>query len=169
MERHNRRLSRIARSILRNDGEPEGAGCLCQRLYPTRRLSRRTRPWGTWLPHITMNEEALGRLRHERPTDDLEVLEGQRSTARIIQFPQLMTSDDPEQTMARREILQLVERATENLPEILRIVLMARVIEEMSVEETAELLCLQPATVKTRLHRARRLLREELNRQIGPS
>ena len=61
--------------------------------------------------------------------------------------------------MAQREILQLVERATDNLPEIFRIVFMTRVIEGMSTEETADLLGLQAETVKTRLHRARRLVR----------
>jgi RNA polymerase sigma-70 factor, ECF subfamily len=70
--------------------------------------------------------------------------------------------------MAQREILQLVERATDNLPEIFRIVFMTRVIEGMSVDETADLLGLQPETVKTRLHRARRLVRQEPDRQIGP-
>ena len=70
--------------------------------------------------------------------------------------------------MAQREILQLVERATDNLPEIFRIVFVTRVIEGMSVEETAELLGLQPETVKTRLHRARRLVREQLDKQVGP-
>jgi len=45
---------------------------------------------------------------------------------------------------------------------------MTRVIEGMRVEETAELLGLQPETVKTRLHRARKLVREELDKQIGP-
>ena len=70
--------------------------------------------------------------------------------------------------MAQREILQLVERATDNLPEIFRAVFITRVIEGMSVEETADLLGLQPQTVKTRLHRARRLVREQLDKQIGP-
>jgi RNA polymerase sigma-70 factor (ECF subfamily) len=79
-----------------------------------------------------------------------------------------VTSDDPERTMAQREILQLVERATDKLPEIFRIVFMTRAIEGMSVEETAELLGLPPETVKTRLHRARRLVRDEVDRQIGP-
>ena len=70
--------------------------------------------------------------------------------------------------MAHREILQLVERATDNLPEIFRIVVITRVIEGMSVEDTADLLGLRPETVKTRLHRARRLVREKLDKQIGP-
>jgi len=64
--------------------------------------------------------------------------------------------------------LQLVEQATDNLPEIFRLVFVARVIEGLSVEETAELLNLRPQTVKTRLHRARYLLRKQLDEQIGP-
>ena len=38
----------------------------------------------------------------------------------------------------------------------------------MSVEDTAEILGIRPETVKTRLHRARRLVREQLDKQIGP-
>ena len=99
---------------------------------------------------------------------DLETFETQRTEAQIIKFPQTVTSADPERTMAQREILQLVERATDKLPEIFRMVFMTRVIEGMSTEETADLLGLQPETVKTRLHRARRLVRDELDKQIGP-
>ena len=112
--------------------------------------------------------EALGRLRRERPAVDIETFETQRTEAQIIKFPQTAASDDPERTMAQREILRLVERATDNLPETFRIVFMTRVIEGMSTEETASLLSLHPDTVKTRLHRARRLVRDELDKQIGP-
>jgi RNA polymerase sigma-70 factor, ECF subfamily len=168
MERHNRRLYRIARSILRNDSEAED---VVQEAYITAftRLGgfRGDSSLATWLSRITMNE-ALGRLRRERPTVDLETFGAQRIEAQIIKFPQTVTSDDPERAMAQREILQLVERATDNLPEIFRIVFMTRVIEGMSTEDTANLLGLQPDTVKTRLHRARRLVRDELDKQIGP-
>jgi RNA polymerase sigma-70 factor (ECF subfamily) len=98
----------------------------------------------------------------------METFGAKRIEAQIIKFPQTATSDDPERTMAQREILQLVERATDNLPEIFRIVFMTRVIEGMSTEDTANLLGLPPDTVKTRLHRARRLVRDELDKQIGP-
>ncbi len=70
--------------------------------------------------------------------------------------------------MAQRQILQLVERATDNLPENFRLVFITRVVEGMSVEETAEILGIPPETVKTRLHRARKLVREQLDKQIGP-
>lgn len=164
IERHNRRLYRVARSILRNDVEAEDA---VQEAYINAFTHldsfRGDSSLATWLSRITMNE-ALGRLRRERPSVELN----ERTEAQIIPFPQSATSDDPERTMAQREILQLVERATDNLPEIFRVVFVTRVIEGMSVEETAELLGLQPETVKTRLHRARRLVREQLDKEIGP-
>jgi RNA polymerase sigma-70 factor (ECF subfamily) len=168
MERHNRRLYRIARGILRNDSEAED---VVQEAYVKAFTHlgafRGDSSLATWLSRITMNE-ALGRLRRERPAIDLEIFEAQQTEAQIIKFPHTVTSADPERTMAQREILQLVERATDKLPEIFRIVFMTRVIEGMSIEETADLLGLQPQTVKTRLHRARRLVREELDKQIGP-
>jgi RNA polymerase sigma-70 factor, ECF subfamily len=168
MERYNRRLYRIARGILRNDSEAED---VVQEAYVKAFTNlggfRGDSSLATWLARITMNE-ALGRLRRERPTVDLETFGAQRTEAQIIKFPQTVTSDDPERTMAQREILQLVEKATDNLPEIFRIVFMTRVIEGMSTEDTANLLGLQLDTVKTRLHRARRLVRDELDKQIGP-
>jgi len=107
-------------------------------------------------------------LRAQRPTVDLVTFESQRTAAEIIQFPLTSKSDDPEKTMAQRQILQLVEKATDNLPEVYRIVFITRVIEGLSVEDTAEILNLRPETVKTRLHRARKLVREQLDKQIGP-
>ena len=62
----------------------------------------------------------------------------------------------------------MVEQATDGLPETYRLVFVTRVIEGMSVEETADLLGIKPETVKTRLHRARQLVREQLDKQIGP-
>lgn len=70
--------------------------------------------------------------------------------------------------MAQRQILTLVERATDTLPESFRLVFMARIIEGLSIEETAELLDIPAATVKTRLYRARKLIRTELEAHIGP-
>jgi RNA polymerase sigma-70 factor (ECF subfamily) len=69
--------------------------------------------------------------------------------------------------MARQQILQLVEKATDNLPEVFRTVFVMRAIEGMSVETTGALLGIPAATVKTRLHRARRLLRAQLDKQVG--
>jgi RNA polymerase sigma-70 factor (ECF subfamily) len=70
--------------------------------------------------------------------------------------------------MAQQQINKILERAIDALPEPFRVVLVVRLIEDMSVEETAELLGLRPQTVKTRLHRARAMLRGDLERQVGP-
>jgi RNA polymerase sigma-70 factor (ECF subfamily) len=168
MQRHNRRLYRIARGILRDNTEAEDA---VQDAYVSAFTNlasyRGESTLATWLSRIVMNE-ALERLRRRRPTVDLAALESVRSEAEIIQFPLSTPSDDPERTMAQRQILQLVEQATDNLPEVLRLVFVTRVIEGMSVEETSELLSIKPETVKTRLHRARQLVRDQLDKQIGP-
>jgi len=168
VEQNNRRLYRIARSIVRSDTEAED---VVQEAYVSAFTHldsfRGDSSLATWLSRITMNE-AFARLRREHATVDLEAATAHPTSAQIIQFPQTVASDDPERTMAQREILHLVERATDNLPEMFRIVFVARVIEGLSVEETADLLGLKTETVKTRLHRARRLLREQLDRQIGP-
>ena len=75
--------------------------------------------------------------------------------------------DDPERSAARREIRRLLERAIDELPEPFRVVFVMRIIEEMSVEETASALELLPETVKTRLHRARRLLRQAVDQKLA--
>jgi RNA polymerase sigma-70 factor, ECF subfamily len=166
MQRNNRRLYRIARSVLRNNSDAEDA---VQDAYVSAFTHladfRGDSTLATWLSRIVMNE-ALGRLRRERPTIALSEREPARSEAEIIQFP--TASDNPERTMAQRQILQLVERATDDLPHDYRIVFVTRVIEGMSVEETANLLGIKPETVKTRLHRARQLIRAQLDKQIGP-
>ena len=99
MERHNRRLYRIARSILRNDSEAEDA---VQEAYvhAFTHLNgfRGEFGLGTWLARITMNE-ALGRLRRERSVMELKKIEGRQNEAQIIPFPHAGASADPERTM----------------------------------------------------------------------
>jgi len=120
----------------------------------------------TWLSRIAMNE-ALGRLRRRRPAVELDALPPGALEAQIIQFP-LSAVADPEKSMAQREIQVVVEHAIDELPEAFRLVFITRVIEGMNVEETAEILSLKPETVKSRLHRARNMLRENVEKKIGP-
>lgn len=160
---HNQRLYRIARSVVRNDSEAED---IVQEAYVRAFAQlgdfRGESSLATWLSRIVINE-ALGRLRKRRRT----VAMPQNLQAEIIEFP-LNPSDDPERMMAQRQILELVERATDRLPDVYRTVFVARVIEGLSIDETAELLDVRPETVKTRLHRARALVRKALADQIGP-
>jgi RNA polymerase sigma-70 factor (ECF subfamily) len=111
--------------------------------------------------------EALGRLRRQRPGVEWTSLPPGVLEAQIIQFP-LSATSDPEKTMAQREIQEVVEHAIDDLPEAFRIVFITRIIEGMNIEETAEILGLKPETVKTRLHRARTMLRDNIEKKIGP-
>ncbi|TPM08109.1 MULTISPECIES: RNA polymerase sigma factor [unclassified Mesorhizobium] len=163
MKLNNQRLYRLARGMVRNDGEAED---IVQEAYVRAFTNlgtyRGDASLSTWLSRIVINE-ALGRLRKGRRT----VAMPENPEAQIIRFP-LNPSDDPERTMAQRQILGLVERATDSLPDAYRAVFVARVIEGLSTEETADLLGVRPETVKTRLHRARVLLRKALDDEIGP-
>jgi RNA polymerase sigma-70 factor (ECF subfamily) len=168
LKANNQRLFRIARGILRNDAEAED---VVQETY-VRALThlegfRGASSLSTWLSRIAMNE-AMGRLRGRRTSAEWSSQQQHRAEAEIIPFPTSIVSDDPEKSMAQREIQLVVERAIDELPQAFRLVFVTRVIEEMTVEETATLLGLKPETVKTRLHRARAMLRENVERKIGP-
>ena len=168
MTANNRRLYRLARGILRDDAEAED---VVQETY-VRAFThlddfRGDSSFATWLGRIAINE-ALGRLRRQRPSVDVDTLAPGVLEAQIIPFPLSGASEDPEKSMAQREIQHVVEHAIDELPDSFRIVFITRVIEGMNVEETAEILGLKPETVKTRLHRARTRLRDNGEKKIGP-
>lgn len=165
---HNQRLYRLARAVVGSNADAEE---VLQEAYlrAFEHLAgfRGESSLSTWLCRITLNE-ALMRVRRQRRLKTVAESAGIAAAAQIIPFPTSQSDDDPERTMAQRQLIQLVEQATDELPETFRTVFVARVIEGLSVEETAALFGLQPATVKTRLHRARKMVRERLEAQIGP-
>jgi RNA polymerase sigma-70 factor (ECF subfamily) len=71
-------------------------------------------------------------------------------------------SETPEVAVAREQIRKLLEKAVAELPDTFRTVFVMREIEGLSGEETAEILDIPLATVKTRLFRSRRRLQEML-------
>jgi RNA polymerase sigma-70 factor (ECF subfamily) len=166
MRRHNQLLFRTARAIARSDEEAED---ITQEawLRAWRALAgfRAESKLSTWLVRIAVNE-ALGRLR--------------RRQARIIPLEAAMMSTDhdmqsalsespdrgPDKTVERSQIRALIEARIDLLPEAFRTVFMLRAIEEMSVDEVAEVLEIPAATVRTRYFRARALLREGLAQEV---
>jgi RNA polymerase sigma-70 factor (ECF subfamily) len=78
-----------------------------------------------------------------------------------------MASKPAEEQACLKELRSVLTNAVDDLPEDLRTVFTLRVIEEADTEETAECLGLSEANVKVRLHRARALLRDQIDKQIG--
>ncbi|HYD26096.1 RNA polymerase sigma factor [Brevundimonas sp.] len=168
MQRGNQRLFRVARGVVRDDGEAED---VLQEAYVRAFAAiggfRGEAGLMTWLTRIVLNE-ARGRLRKRRPTVGLDQIEAaQMEGAQVIPFPNAFGAASPEADAARAQIRGLIEQAVDELPEAFRIVFIMRDIEECSIEETAANLGLKPETVKTRLHRARRLLREALDARLA--
>ena len=168
MQRHNRRLYRVARAVTRDDSEAKDVVQEAYfRAFANLGNFRGDSSLATWLTRIALNE-ALGRLRRQRPTVELSTLDAEsQDETHVIPFPLMAANCDPERIVAQREIRRLMERAIDDLPEAFRIVFVMREIEDLSIEETADFLDLAQATVKTRLHRARRLLRLALDEQLA--
>ncbi len=168
IERNNQRLFRLARSIVRSDDEAEDVvqDAYC-RAFAALETFRGEASLATWLSRIAINE-ALSRQRRRRPTVDLAAIEDVQNKpgAEVIAFPLMSSQSDPEREVAQREIRRLLEKAIDDLPEGFRTVFTMRIVEQLSIEETADLLGLKPETVKTRLHRARRLLQQALDSRL---
>lgn len=138
MQRHNRRLYRVARSILSDDSEAEDAVQEAYlRAFAGLAEFRGEASLSTWLTRIVLNE-ALGRVRRQRPSVDLNALDTvrERGGAHVIPFPLMSTQADPERSAAQREIRHMLEEAIDGLPEPFRLVFVLRAIEEMSIEES---------------------------------
>ena len=166
IKQQNRRLYRIARSIVRDDSEAEDA---LQEAY-VRAFSnldsfRGEARLGTWLARIVINE-ALGRLRRRGAT--VIPLEAGMDDSETSLEDSIAGDDEqqPDRIAMRGEIRRLMEARIDTLPEAFRTVFMLRAVEEFSVEEVASALGLPEATVRTRFFRARGLLREGLSRDV---
>jgi RNA polymerase sigma-70 factor (ECF subfamily) len=160
MQRFNQRLFRVARALVGGDDEAEDV-LQDSYLHAFAGIANFRGEAGllTWLTAITLNE-ARGRLRKRRPMLDLDIVD----KTNILQFP--TAPADPESEAGRTETRELLEASIDGLPPDFRVVFILREIEGCSVEETATQLGINPATVKTRLFRARRLLREGLERKF---
>lgn len=156
--RYNQRVYRVARSVLRDDGEAEEVAqeAWVRAFDHLAQLSNRGR-FATWLIRIVLYEAwAHARAAKRRLSLSRDGVEGIAST--------LSRSGDPEKAALGREARGLLEAAVDALPEKYRTVFVLRQIEELSTAEVACSLRLSPTAVKTRLHRARILLRNKLTR-----
>jgi len=164
MRRFNSRLFRVARAILRDDADAEDA---LQDAYieAYRHMGdfRGASALGTWLTRIVTNS-ALMRLRSQRRHRVVVPIGEHRGPAG--DSPEVDVADDktesPPNAALRAELRRVLERRIDSLPLAFRTVFVLREVQELSVQETAESLAIPAATVRSRLFRARALLREAL-------
>jgi RNA polymerase sigma-70 factor (ECF subfamily) len=163
-QRNNQRLFRAAWSILKNREEAEDAvqSAYLNAFAAIGDFAGRS-SLSTWLTRIVINE-ALGRARAaKRRRERLDA----SSVVHIDEYREKLmrgssSASAPDAALAREQIRSLLEKAIGDLPDSFRHVFVLREVEGLSVEDTAEVLDIIPATVKTRHLRARRRLQDAL-------
>jgi len=159
MRRHNPRVYRVARAVIKDENEAED---VMQQAYINAYLHlhqfQDRSQFSTWLTRITVNE-ALARRKKQRPEEPFEDV---MDTAPAVQL-------DPERQAYGAELGRLIEESVDKLPESYRVVFVLRDIEGLSTDETAETLDLGEEAVKTRLHRARAMMRRAVAERVGGS
>lgn len=166
MRRHNQRVYRTVRAVLRQFGDPEE---VMQQAYVNaythlHQFEERAQ-FSTWLTRIALNEALAERRRLGR--HDVVPIDGQTEGSRAVVDALSTRGADPERQAYSRELSSLLEDAIDSLPYTYRVVFMLRDVEGMRTRETGEGLQLGDEAVKTRLHRARALIRRRLTERVG--
>jgi len=164
MRRHNRRLFRVARGVLRDSAAAEDA---VQETY-LRAFTKLDgyRPegkFGAWLMRVALNEALMIRRRERGGTVSLDEVGEEALHVEDTAASAALTAD---QFVEAAHARALLEHAIDALPEIFRMVFVLRVVEGLDVRETAEFLEINATTVRTRLFRAQRQLRGDLTRRL---
>jgi len=159
MRRHNQRIYRVARAVIKDEADTED---VMQQAYINAfthlsQFQDRSQ-FSTWLTRITVHE-ALARRRKRKPEETPE------DVMETLTSPQ----PDPERQAYAAELRRVLEAAVDSLPETYRLVFMLRDIEGLSTSETAAGLELSDEAVKTRLHRARAMVRSAITERVGAS
>lgn len=154
MRRHNRRLYRVTRGVLRDgDTAQDAVQQTWLRAYNRLDSYRPEGKFGAWITRVALNETLAIRRQSPAPTMPLD---------------DSMPSELPgtEQYVEAAHARELLEHALDALPENFRMVFVLRVVEGLDVRETSESLEINPTTVRTRLFRAHRQLRADLAQRL---
>jgi RNA polymerase sigma-70 factor (ECF subfamily) len=172
MERHSARIYRVAFGITRSHAEAEE---IVQDVFLT--LFRKVEMFegraalGTWLYRVGANA-ALGRRRGKRAHSEVSIEESLptfRPDGHREGDAAWLAADwsaTPESEFLAGEAREVLDTALDRLPEHYRAILVLRDVEELSNEDVAEILGESISSIKSRLHRARMALREELTRRF---
>jgi RNA polymerase sigma-70 factor (ECF subfamily) len=159
VRRHDRRVYRTVRAILRDEDEVEDA---MQQAWIQAYLHladfQGSAAFSTWLVRIAANE-ALQRLRRSGPLRTVPMTGSEEDV--------MSPGEDPEERAAGREAIRLLERAVDALPPHHRLVFVLREVEGLSTAETAAALGIAEDAAKVRLHRARAALRQALEETVA--
>lgn len=167
MRRHNQQVYRAVRSVLRDEADVED---VMQQTYVSafthlHQFEQRAQ-FSTWLIRIALNEAFARRRLVQRSADranDTVANEPHEDSMDTVPTPHA----GPEQLAYASELGRLLETALDALPEHYRTVFMLRQVEGLSTAETAASLELGDEAVKTRLHRARSIVRKTIAARIG--
>lgn len=165
MRRYNKRLYRLARASLHDKAEAEDA---LQDAYLSAYRSlgqfRGDAALATWLSRLVLNECENRRRRSARRHNIIPMVSLESSAHMVEHIAECANA--PESALTQLQLREVLERKVGELPDILRVAFVMRSVEELSVEETAELLGIPQETVRSRHFRAKALLRESLAREV---
>jgi RNA polymerase sigma-70 factor (ECF subfamily) len=167
LARHERRIFRLAQNLTQNrqDAEEVMQDAFFRAFTHLEGFKGDAR-FSTWLTRIAINE-ALMKLRRRRPTVSLD--DERESENDTVVRELLDWGPSPEQKYSQEELQRILSEAVDQLSPGLRVVTQLRDVEQLSTEETAQILGLSVSAVKSRSRRARLTLREMLNRYFGQS
>lgn len=175
MRRYNQRLYRIARSILLDDSLALDAVQEAHiKAYQKLERFEGDKGFAGWLATIAKNE-ALMMLRkikseksvfdHTREKGGVDNSDGKEMNKQNDRS--LAASSSPQAAAENQQLRKELNKHIDSLPANFRTVFVMRGIEELSTRETAEILNIREATVKTRFYRAKSLLQKEITNQYG--
>ena len=157
VRRYNQRLYRFARSML---GDDQDARDVLQDAYVRAYLAldsfKGPDGFASWL-HVIVRNQALELLRRQQR----EIATEAGTVERLMNDSGSTEQADPQRMLEGERVAKALEAALDRLPDAFRMVFVLRVVDGMSVRETSQVLDLNEKTVKTRLFRAKRMLREQ--------
>jgi RNA polymerase sigma-70 factor, ECF subfamily len=164
VRRYERRVYRTARHIVQNDEDAEDVLQEAMlKAFEHLDSFQGNSKFYTWLVRIAVNE-SLMKLRKRKSDRTVSLDESIETDEEPIVREIAVWEDNPEQRYSQTELREILDKAIDSLKPIFRTVFILRDVEELSTEETAEILGLSIAAVKSRLLRARLQLRERLTR-----
>ncbi len=162
MRRYNQRLFRLTRAVLRNDTEAEDViQETYVRAFTYLHQFAGNAKFSTWLTRIAIHE-SLARLKRRKRV----IAFGEESKLEEGMLV-LESRSNPEEELTRRQLGQILESVIDSLPPKYRAVFALRDLQGLSTQETAECLQIGEEAVKTRMFRARALLRKRLDAKLG--